>query len=65
MVCERGTTSHTRHITFPVPAHTLTKDSHNTGNFMPYSIGNMEGVYETGPTVYRLYPRRLEILTIC
>ena len=20
----------------PIPAHTLTKDSHNTGNFMPY-----------------------------
>ena len=26
---------------------------------------NMEGIYETGPTVYRLYPRRLESLTIC
>ena len=29
--------SHVRHITFPVPAHPLTKDSHNTGNLMPYS----------------------------
>ena len=51
------------------PTHTLAKDSHNTGNFMPYSFRivcgfshieliNMEGVCETGPTVYSPYPRR-------
>ena len=71
------------HITFPIPAHTytLTKDSHNTGNFMPYvlfsnrlSVGsltshieliNMEGIFDTGTTIYRPFPRRLECLTIC
>ena len=31
------TKSHVRHITFLVPADTLTKDSHNSGNVMPYS----------------------------
>ena len=30
--------SHARYITFPVPAHRVTEDSHNTGNFMPYSF---------------------------
>ena len=37
---ERDTKSHARHIPFSVPTHTqrLTKDSHNTGNFMPCSF---------------------------
>ena len=74
-------TGHARHIPFSVPAHAqrLTKDSHNTGNFIPCSFRivcgffnvpqwtyiNMEGMCETGPTVYRPYPKRLESLTIC
>ena len=74
-------TGHARHIPFSVPTHTqrLTRDSHHTGNFMPcsfrvvcgfsnvpqWSYINMEGICETGPTVYRPYPRRLENLTIC
>ena len=61
-----------------IPTHTLTKDSHNTRNFMPYAsrivcgfltyhteLVNMEGISETGPTVCSHYPRRLESLTIC
>ena len=52
------------------------KDSHNTGNFMPYSFRIVCGFFnvtcghfkhgrycETGPTVYSPYPRRLESLT--
>ena len=81
VICERATKSYARHIPFSAPAHAqrLTKDSHNTGNFMPCSFRivcgffnipqgtyiNMEGICETGPTVYRPYPRRLESLTIC
>ena len=75
---ERDTKSHARHITFPAPPHTVTKDSHNTGNYMPYSFRivcgffnvphctNKHGRYcETGPTVYSPYPKRHESLTIC
>ena len=40
MIHEWDTESHVRHIPFSVPTHTqrLTKDSHNTGNFMPCSF---------------------------
>ena len=54
------------------------KDSHNTGNFTPYSLRIVCGLFkvqhwnfkhgrycETGPTVYGPYPRRLESLTMC
>ncbi len=48
---------------------------HNTGSFMPYSLRIVCGfdsltspvirlkIQETGPTVYRPFPRRLECLT--
>ena len=47
----------------------------NTGNYVPYSyeqcVGSltshkviMNKGYETGPTIYRPYPRRLDSLTI-
>ena len=114
VMCKRDTKSYARHINFPITAHTLTKDSHNTGNFMPCSfrmvcgffnvphwtfnpfrpVGahratysftlsnarrfyssmanplgvkglNMEGICETGPTIYRSRPGTLESLTIC
>ena len=51
-----------------------TRPDHNTGNFVPYSLRevrgfplltNTEKMQETGPTVYRPYPSRLERLTIC
>ena len=40
VICERDTKSHVRHIPFSAPAHAqrLTKDSHNTGNFMPFIL---------------------------
>ena len=51
---------------------------HNTGNATPYSLRIVCGVFniphghedrlkgcEKGNAVYRLYPRRLECLTIC
>ena len=48
---------------------------HHTGNYVPYSFRTVCGFFnvpqiirnkccETGPTVYRPYPRRLESLTI-
>ena len=61
----------------PVSAHTLTKDSCETRNFIPYSSQIVCGFfnvphrtfkhgryYETGPTAYSPYLRRLESLTI-
>ena len=58
--------------------HILTKDSHNTANFIPYSsrlvcgflnvpqeVMNIDDICDTGPTVYSPYPRRIESLTIC
>ena len=44
----------------------------HTVDIVPYSFRTVRGFFnvphqycETGPTVYRLYPRRLESLTIC
>ena len=54
-----------------------TRSDHNTGNYVPYSFRGVRGsltspadyvtlkMQETGPTVYSLYPRRPERLTIC
>ena len=52
------------------------KPDHNTGNYVPYSCERCVGSLtshkvimnkgcETGPTIYRPYPRRLDSLTIC
>ena len=52
------------------------KPDHNTGNHVPYSCEQCVGSLtshkvimnkgcETGPTIYRPYPRRLDSLTIC
>ncbi len=48
-----------------------TMPDHNTGSFVPYSLRIVCGFFnvpcdkKTGPTVYRLFPRGLECLTIC
>ena len=46
--------------------------SHHTGDIVPYSFRTVCGFFnvphqycQTGPTVYRPYPGRLESLTIC
>ena len=71
--------SHVRYcISPPISAHTLTKDSCKTRNFIPYSSQIVCGFFnvphctykhgryfETGPTDYSPYSRRLESLTIC
>ena len=52
------------------------KIDHRTGNYVPYSFRTARGFFnvpqmirnkgcETGPTVYRPYPRRLESQTVC
>ena len=52
------------------------RPDHNTGNYVPFSCEQCVGSLtshkvimnkgcETGPTIYRPYPRRLESLTIC
>ena len=54
------------------------RPDHNTGYYVPYSLRTVNGFFnvpqsyflknkacETGPTVYRPYPRRLESLIIC
>ena len=51
----------------------MTKIDHNTGNYVPYTLFRIvcgffnvpQGFCETGPPVYRPYPRRLESLIIC
>ena len=55
----------------------IIKVDHNTGVYDPYSLRTVCGFFnvpqyinigkdcETGPTVFRPYPRRLESLTIC
>ena len=68
--------SHARRHTYPIPQPI--KVGHTTGVYDPYSFRiivmwvilcptwtNQCKCYETGPTVFHPYPRRLESLTIC
>ena len=60
----------------PTQSHNPVKVDHTTGVYKPYSFWivmwvllrptrtNQWKCFETGPTVFRLYPRRLESLTI-
>ena len=54
----------------------IRRPDHNTGNYVPYACEQCVGSLtsnkvimnkgcETGPTIYRPYPRRLDSLTIC
>ena len=74
--CTRtGLRSHERCHPFPILQPV--KVEHTTGVYDPYSFGivvwfllrptrtNQWKSYETGPTVFRPYPRRLESQTIC
>ena len=70
-----GLRSHARSHPYPIPQ--AVKVGQTTGVYDPYSFRIVMGVLlrltrtnqckccETGPTVFRPFPRRLEILTIC
>ena len=69
VICERDTKSHVRHITFPVPVHTLTKDSHNTWNFMPCSFRIVCGFFNVTQWTYKhgryLWDRTYSLSSLC